>query len=41
MAASEGRVDRVEQIGRTIAIIFIGLLALMFAYGYLGWIIAG
>jgi hypothetical protein len=36
---SENRDDWADPIGRRVATAFIALLAAMFAYGYLGWLI--
>jgi hypothetical protein len=36
-----GRVDRFERAGKMISTIFVALIALMFAYGYLGWLLTG
>jgi hypothetical protein len=41
MAMSEDRHDWADLAGRRIATAFIVLLAAMFAYGYLGWLVGG
>jgi hypothetical protein len=40
-AVIENRQDWADMIGRRIATVFIVLLAAMFAYGYLGWLVGG
>jgi hypothetical protein len=38
---SENRDDWADPIGRRVATVFIALLAAMFAYAYLGWLVGG
>jgi len=40
-AMSDGQHDWTDVIGRRIATVFIAVLAAMFVYAYLGWLVTG
>jgi hypothetical protein len=41
MVTEDERARRYERTGKSISTIFLAVLAVMFAYGYLGWIVTG